>query len=243
MHHHADVLSGCGMLTAVCFWWTDPAVAHKERYNYTARDVEVRRNALRRHLTVPYELVCVTDRPGDVPEGVRAIELDRRVFAPGTRYAKLMLFRRDAARLLGERLFYLDLDAAIVRNIDKTVSRPEKLVMLKNVNYGQPRRTFFDSGMLMLTSGARPDIYEDFDAACDEPRQKDGFSTTDQWWLSERVTQSAPHWDHTDGVLNASLIGGPQLPDDARIVLFPGNRQPSWPQTQKAFPWLKTHYR
>lgn len=231
------------MLTAVCFWWTDPAVVHKERYRYTARDVEVRRNALRRHLTVPHELVCVTDRPGEVPDGVRAVELDRGVFAPGTRYAKLMLFRRDIAEILGERIFYLDLDAAIVRNIDTITQWGEPLVLLKNANYGRPGRTRFETGMIMLLAGARPDIYEDFGADCDEERRKQGLNTTDQWWISARLSERTPSWDWRDGVLNASLIGGPDLPAHARIVLFPGNRQPSWAKTQKDFPWLKTHYR
>ena len=231
------------MLTAVCFWWTDPAVKHKPRYRYTVRDVEIRRDALRRHLTVPYEFVCVTDRPDQVPEGARAVELDHKVFAPGTRYAKLMLFRRDIASVLGERLFYLDLDAAIVRNIDGIVSREDPLVMLRNVNFGQPRRTFFDTGMLLLSAGVRPDIYEHFNAQHDQRRREDGITTTDQWWISHCVSPANAAWPEGSGVYNASRLDGGCLPGDARIVLFPGKRHLSWTETQEVYPWLQEHYR
>jgi hypothetical protein len=232
------------MITVVAFWWTDPAVATKTRYQYTAHDVEVRRNALCRHLTVPYEFVCVTDRPQELPDGVRGVAMDPTVFAPGTRYAKLMLFRRGIAGVLGDRILYFDLDAAVVRNIDAIASRPEPLIMFRNANYRVlPRRTLFDTGIMMLDAGARPDIYEKFGPAEDRKRRDRGFSTTDQWWISECVDEDCAVFTNDEGIMNASLIGGPHLPDKARIVLFPGNRHMSWPETQRQYPWLKTHYR
>lgn len=242
MHQHTEGL--CSMITVVCFWWNDPTVATKSRYRYTAYDVEVRRNALRRHLTVPYEFVCVTDRPGELPDGVRGVEMDPTVFAPGTRYAKLMLFRRGIGGVLGQRILYFDLDAVVVQNIDAIASRPEPLVLFRNANYRiLPRRTFFDTGIMMLDAGARPDIYEQFGPVCDRERRDKGFSTTDQWWISERVGEDCAVFTNEEGVLNASLIGGSELPDNARIVLFPGNRHMSWPKTQEEFPWLRTYYR
>lgn len=236
------------MLTVCSFWWHDPSVADQERYQYRPRHIEIHRSMFARHLTVPHAYVCVTDRPDLVPGGIRTVPLDRRTFVPGTRYAKLMLFRRDIADLLGERILYVDLDVVVTGSMDPIVDRPEPLVLYRNANWGRPRRTRFNSSMILLTAGVRPDLYEDFDPQRSPAEMAGHGRATDQAWISARVDHDAPYWDHTHGVYNAARLSdigpnvGGALPAGARIVLFMGKREPGMPSVQAKFPWVMEHW-
>jgi hypothetical protein len=239
-------------LTVCSFWWHDHAVAGQERYDYRPRHIEIHRNMFARHLTVPHDYVCITDRPDLVDKSIRTVPLDRRTFVPGTRYAKLMVFRRDIAALLGPRILSSDLDVVLVRNCDGLVQRSEPLVLYRNVNFGLIRgRMRFNSSMIMLTAGVRPDLYDDFDPRITPGlmRQLGHSMGTDQKWISSRVDRDNPYWDHTHGVWNAMRMSdkGPgvatELPDNAKIVLFMGKREPGMAKVQAKFPWVKEHWR
>jgi hypothetical protein len=196
--------------------------------------------------------VCITDRPELVDQSIRTVPLDRRTFVAGTRYAKLMLFRRDIAALIGPRVLYSDLDVVLVKNCDPLVQRREPLVLYRNANFGLlPGRTRFNSSLILLDAGVRPDLYEDFDRATSPGRVR-GLGhgrATDQAWISSRVDHANPYWDHTHGVWNAMRMSdrGPgvatELPAGARIVLFMGKREPGIARVQEKFPWVKEHWR
>jgi hypothetical protein len=157
---------------------------------------------------------------------------------PGKRFPKLSLFRRDAAQWLGERVLYLDLDCVIVGSLDPIVARDEPLVLWRNPHFGErPQWAPYNSSQILLTAGCRPDIHEAFDPALGVP-QWDG---DDQDWLSAHVPRDNPHWDHTHGVWNQSQIPGARLPAGARVVHFPGRRDPASPEVQRRHPWIREH--
>jgi hypothetical protein len=123
-------------LTVVCFLWYDEQGVRNPIYIYDERHVHALKTMVDRHLDMPHEFVCVSDRS---IAGVRTIPLDYTSHVPGTRYAKLMMFNPDGA-LSGRRILYLDLDAIVTRDITPLASRDEGLVLWRNPNYGVPRR-------------------------------------------------------------------------------------------------------
>jgi hypothetical protein len=238
-------------LTVCSFWWHDASVAGQERYDYRAKHIAINRNMWTRHLTVPHEYVCVTDRPELIDKSIRTVEMDRRTFVPGTRYAKLMLFRRDIGDLLGPRILYGDLDVVLVANCDALVRRAEPLVLYRNANFGLlPGRTRFNSSLILMDAGVRPDLYEDFDPDTTPAKVKalGHGRATDQAWISSRVDHGNPYWDHKQGVWNAMRMSdkgpgvGTDLPENAKIVLFMGKREPGMAKVQEKFPWVARHW-
>lgn len=234
------------MISVVCFFWRDPAVAHKARYTYTEADVLALRNAVARYLKRPHRFVCVTDEK--LTSGfLEAIPLDRRTFVPGTRYAKLMLFRPDIASVLGDRILYLDLDSVIVNDLDPLVDRDEDLVLWRNPNFGVPRRARYNTSIFLLRSGSRPEFWRDFDPDKTPAEMAKNWGGTDQAWISHRAFAEEAHWTADDGVYGAGRLGdvapgaGTVLPENARIVFFPGNRHLSQSEVRQKHPWIESY--
>jgi hypothetical protein len=224
------------MITVACFYWRDPAKRHGNVCGqYTPEHVEALRAMVAKHLETPHEFVCITDEALD---GIRTAPLDRSLFKPGKRLPKLQLFRRDAAEWLGSRVFYLDLDCVIVGSLATIVARDEPLVLWRNPHHGEkPQWAPFNTSMILLDAGTRPDIYESFDPAVGVPQ----WDHDDQDWVSAHAARDTPHWDTSHGVYNQSQIRGGVLPAGARIVHFPGKRDPSMPEVQRLHPWIREH--
>lgn len=232
------------MLTVVSFLWFDPRGIRNPVYVYTERHVHALKAMVERHLSLPHEFICVSDRPID---GIKTIPMDRRTFIPGTRYPKLMLYQPEGP-LVGKRLLYLDLDSIIVDSIDPIVDRPEDLVLWRNPNFGVPRRARYNTSMILHTGGTRPELWNDFDRNTTPQMLLKDWGGTDQAWISHRCSPDEAHWTDADGVYGAGRLGdiaegaGTELPDNARIVFTPGTREPTMPHMRKDHPWIAEHY-
>lgn len=237
-------------LTVVCFWWVDPAVTGQSRYRYTAEDVAYLAKGVKKHLSVPHEFVCVTDMPDALKdiEGVNTLDIDWTKHVPGTRFVKLMLYRPNGA-LAGKRVLYLDLDAVPVRSLDPLVDRGEDLVLFRNPNFGTPRRAFYNTSIILHTCGTRPELWTDFDRLTTPEMLARHWGGTDQAWISHCASREEAHWTDKDGVYGAGrLFNGKmgegvtsELPDNARIVFFPGDRHLREEKVQKQHPWIVEH--
>ncbi len=217
------------------------------------------RSQVFRHLDMPHEFVCVTDRPGDIDNGIRTIPIDKRLHIPGGRYAKLAIFAPDAGEVFGSRILTLDLDVVIVDDITPLVDRPEDLVLWRNPNFGLKRRAFYNTSIMLVTAGARPGLYTGFDAqrTPQEALGATGWGGTDQCALSYMLSRDRrfnaasfkeAFWTADDGVYGQGRLGDycPDLahiilPENARIVFFPGRRHPKMPEMQKKHPWIVEH--
>lgn len=82
---------------------------------YGREYVERLRNMISRHITVPYELVCLTDDQHPIP-GVRSIIQPNSNYAKGW-WHKVHMF--DPNLPIRGRILYFDLDVVIHANIDK----------------------------------------------------------------------------------------------------------------------------
>lgn len=232
------------MLTVCCFLWFDPQGARNPVYVYNESHVKTLERMVKRHLSMPHEFVCVSDRSID---GIKTIPLDWTMHIPGTRYAKLMLFRPNGA-LAGKRVLYLDLDTVITRAIDPIVRRDEDLVLWRNPNYGVPGRAFYNTSIILHSCGSRPELWTDFDKLATPYILRKQWGGTDQAWVSHRASKDEAHWTAADGVYGAGRLGdvspgaGTFLPDNARVVFFPGEREPSMAKVKAKHQWIAEHY-
>jgi hypothetical protein len=114
------------------------------------------RRMIGKHLTVPHRFVCVTD---DVPAmeaaGIEAFPIwAAPQFEAKQNYwlhnfVRLGLFDPEIGGKIGERLFSIDLDAIVRRNIDHLVSDPAPFRIMSMLN-----RTQLQGGMFLIEPGA-----------------------------------------------------------------------------------------
>lgn len=245
------------MISVVCYFWVD--AARRRSYQISPENVRIWNNMVERNLTLPHRRICVTHRP-DLIDFMETVPLDSSKHVPGTCGVKLMQWRSDIAPVLGERIISMDVDCVITGNIDHIVGRTEDAVFWRNPNYEKGgRRGYYQGSMQLLTAGARPFLYDDFDPKRTPLWLNRRFGGFEQCWLSERLNTSYPDagdewaeasWGEEDGVYGAGRMFRDQmgkgvqteLPDNARIVFTPGDRSPDQPQVQKLHPWIKEHY-
>jgi hypothetical protein len=235
-------------LTVTCFFWHDSLAKCRHIYTFGPEHVRILQNMVRRNLTVPHEFVCVTDRP-QLIDFCRTVALDKTTWVPGTRYVKLMMYRPDAAEIIGPRIFYLDLDCVITGSLDPLVDRDEDLVLWRNPNFGQKRRARYNSSIQLIRAGSRPDFWRRFDPKSVPATLRKVWGGTDQAWISYMAdVETEAFWDASHGVYGAGrlkdydpTICGTKLPVNARVVFFPGSREPGMPAIQEKHPWIKDY--
>lgn len=246
------------MISAVCYFWIDPA--RRRSYQITPEDVRIWDRMIARNLTVPHRRICVTHRP-DLIDFMETVPLDTAKHVPGTCTVKLMTWRPDIAPILGERILMMDVDCVVTGNLDSLVDRKEDCIFWRNPNFEVGgKRGFYQGSMQLLTAGARPFLWSDFDPRTAPTIYSRRFGGAEQAWISERLNTSYPnlgwewneaYWDESHGVYGAGrLFNGrmgegvqTELPENAKIVFTPGDRAPSQPGVLEAHPWMREHYR
>jgi hypothetical protein len=198
---------------------------------------------VRRNLSISHRIACITDFTGIDP----SIE----VIPPGNEFVgfqtptwcnskpncfrRLVMFRRDAAKTFGKRFVCMDLDCVVGGNLDPLFSRTEDFVMFKGTSPKRP----YNGSMMMMTAGARPQVYETFneDQAADSGLM---FCGSDQAWIAYKLGWNEATWDERDGVYFWGTSYRPKR-DKPRVLFFPGRLKP-W-DIAKAIPFVRDNYR
>jgi hypothetical protein len=141
----------------------------------------------------------------------------------------------------GDRILNLDLDLIVTGSLDELVNRPESFVILQGANAANPCP--FNGSAFMLRAGEHADVWTDFslEAASKVPAYE---FPDDQGWLAHKIPGAGAWKAGTEsGVYAYQKPGWPRgeaLPADARIVAFPGWRDP---QGVKHLGWVREHWR
>ena len=253
-------------MTVCCMLWSDRAV--DKNYLLQPSHVHILKNMVERHLHVPHRFLCLTDAQ---LTGIETYPIDWSKHVPSTRFNKLMLYRPGMEDILGERFLYLDLDTVIVGDITPLVDRDEDIVFWRNPKFDHI--TLNTSIVLHRTGTRPYLWTEFTEDILQKQITEDGSKlppiqtgeklvwsgSSDQRWVRNRIadqyradyhwpgayeyiTTSEALWVKGDGIYG---LGGLKsgLPDDARIVFTPGNREPSQPEVQAKHLWIKEHYR
>ncbi len=138
-------------LTVACVWWGT---------QYGIDYVENLRDGVARHLTIPYDFVCITPHQ-KVPEGVIRMSPPIAPSAEGW-WQKVGLFSPD---LFGPsaRVLYLDLDVIIINSLDKIASSDDAFCMIENFGPNKAHAAHNSSCMLWTPTEETARIFTAFD--------------------------------------------------------------------------------
>lgn len=135
------------------------------------------------------------------------------------------------------RVICLDLDLIVTGSLDEIFAKPEPFGILQGVNHHKGK---FNGSVWWMDVGYRPDVWSDFslEAAAQVPHAE---FPDDQAWFEAKMSD-AGSLGSADGVYAFMKPGWPKgdkLPADARIVAFPGKRDPS---QFTHLDWVKKHW-
>lgn len=233
-------------LTVVTFKWK-PQPGYRSKFGPEA--VIALRNMIRRHYPHQHRFVCITDDAAGLA-GIDTIPLWKdHATVPSPHgagnpscYRRLKLFDPAIADLLGPRFVCLDLDTVIVGDLTPLWHRPEDFVIWGETD----PRSFYNGSMFMLTAGARPQLWTEFDPRV-SPKlaRKAGRFGSDQGWISYKLGPGEAMWTRADGVYSFRVhlepTGADELPANAKIVMFHGKVDP-WAWKAQRLAWVREHY-
>ncbi len=178
------------------------------------------RNAVERHLTEPHDFCTFAPEDEDWPlTDTKGCFARLRTFDPAWQ-------ARNGFKP-GDRIVCLDLDLIVTGSLDGLFDRPEPFVILQGVNASNPCP--FNGSVWMTTAGYRPDVWIDFSLEAAAKVPHDSFPD-DQAWFAHKMPDAGA-FGPTDGVYAFHKPGwpskSPHLPDGAKIVAFPGWRDPA----------------
>jgi hypothetical protein len=197
---------------------------------YGPEYVERLRAAVARNLTWRHEFRVLEPEPEDM----------HLTAVPGC-FARLRAFdvawQRRQGMKPGDRIVCLDLDLIVTGRLDDMLARPEPFAILQGVN-GHAGR--FNGSVWWTMAGYRPDVWSDFslEAAAKVPHAE---FPDDQAWFEAKMPDAGA-LGAEEGVFAFQKRNWPRgdaLPKGARIVAFPGWRDPSkFTQLE----WVKEHW-
>ena len=203
---------------------------------YPAEYVNRLYHMVQRNLTVPFEMVCLTDDKTSIDKAVRCLpipSLDLPSGLPERGWLKLTTFSPDLHGLSGTALF-LDLDVVIFRNIDHFFThQAEQSGVFIIKDWKRPWRITGNSSVYRFELGAYPNMLEDFRTRFAEIREQ---FRNEQAYLSWYVDQrnELHYWPkawcksykyHALRPFPLSFVWPPKQPD-CDILIFHGEVNP-----------------
>lgn len=155
---------------------------------YSREYVEKLRNMVKRHTTVPYEFVCLTDDPNPI-EGVRSIVQPNAKYLKGW-WHKVHMF--DKHLPISGRIVYFDLDVVIFKNIDKLFDfKQNQIVGIRDFNRAMAASwKKINSSVMAWNAGEEYEIYEKFIADQKFAMRMHG----DQDWIYHLTKDKVQYW-------------------------------------------------
>jgi hypothetical protein len=231
------------MLRIMTWFWSQPG----GRTTYTASHVNIWAAMMRRNLTIPHELCCVTDMPEGIDPSVTIIPMpkdfvDVSIPTWGGGFPqclrRIALFSPDAEKIFGAKRFVsMDLDCVVWGNIDHLFNHDRDFTMYKGTSGRRP----YNGSMLQMDAGARPSVYNDFTV---EEAVKAGemFIGSDQAWISYKLGWGEATWSEPDGVYWFNSRYRPAMKKgEVKLLFFPGKMKP-W-TAAKLDGRMNRHYR
>lgn len=228
-------------LGVLCWLWSQ----NTARAAYKAEHVNTWAAMVRRNLTMPHRIACVTDMPEGIDPSIEIItppgdflDITNPKWTNGRPqcYRRLSMFRRDAAKIFGKRFVCMDLDCVIGGSLDPLFDRKDDLVLFNGTSDARP----YNGSMMLIKAGCRPHVFEDFNQAA-ALESGSLFCGSDQAWLAHRLGWSEKTWTEADGVywFNGKFKSVARA--NARVLFFPGRTKP-W-SLANVEPYTRRHYR
>lgn len=195
-------------------------------HKYSRVDADRLKQAVNTNLSEPHRFLVFNDEDSNLPS-----ECFPLMAMPGC-FARLRVF--EPSWLVkygiheGDVLVTLDLDLLITGSLDGLFNRDEPFTILQNVNTANPCP--YNGSIWMLQIGHRPDVWTEFSLDAYHGLHVPYYEfPDDQGWLAFKLP-NASAFGPRDGIYAFKKRGWPKgdaLPSNARIVAFPGHRQPN----------------
>lgn len=171
------------------------------------------RGMVARHLSRPFEFVCLTDQPEQVPDGVIPVRIKLPTGVFGW-WAKVELF--NSAHPWRERVLYLDLDTLVVASLDPIVDFPASFALVPhagtfNGRHGLSVVKRFNSSVMVWDAGTQDHLYHLWSRAI--ARSLWG----DQDWIGLQCPQASVM--PAEWFPRLSEFEWPDYPEQAKVVL------------------------
>jgi len=237
------------MLQIVCWKWAPEKESKHfaKRAGFSARHVNVLHASLKRFLSIPHKLICVTDDHEGIRPEVEILGIDGyfKAFRElGGCYRRLRAF--DKVGILGTKFISIDLDVVICGNLDKIFGFPEDFKIWED---SFKRRTPYCGGLWGMETGAREIVWKEFSTRPDtlirDARER-GLIGTDQAIISHLLHPKEATWTIADGIYNFNTqirTNGKALPSNVKLIFFNGKYDPSQPDLQARYQWIKELWR
>lgn len=227
------------MIRVITWLWAQPG----GRTEYTSWHVNVWSDMIRRNLTMPHTLACVTDTPEGIDPSIEIIPPPRdfediRIptwpeFRPQC-LRRLAMFREDAGEIFGERFVCMDLDCVIGGPLDPFFDTDADFKITPGTIPSRP----YNGSMMLLTAGSRAQVYNQFTP---EGAAEAGtlFVGSDQAWISHILGPNEQTWSVGDGLAWYGRRGQ----TDPKLMFFPCPVKPWEVAATGTRPWITEHYR
>lgn len=205
-------------ITVACVWWGNL---------YGKEYVEKLRNSVKRHLTIPHDFVCLTDRD-DVPDGVIKIPLE---VGPEGWWQKTSLFKPG---LFKGKVLFLDLDVIIINSLDKFATIENPFTMIENFGPNKKHAAHNSSVMVWTPSKQTEKIYTQFSE--EVTKELHG----DQCWIWRVMDKDITNYVHdwVDSYKYGKLPNWRRQTENTSIIIFHGQPKPH----SNIEPILKQHW-
>mgnify|MGYP006000288397 FL=1 len=157
---------------------------------YISQYVNVLKNMIARHTTVPYQFHCFTEDPKGLDSDINVI-----AFPPGGHikgwWSKLSMFQKDIG--IQGTILYLDLDGIAFRNIDELFNyNPGKFMIIRDFNRCRVSDwKQSNSSIMRWDTGTMNYLWEEFNA---DPSKAIGRMHGDQDWIMKKASKDINHW-------------------------------------------------
>lgn len=186
----------------VTFKWTREGYRSK----FTAQHVNTFYRMARRHSTVPFEPVCVTDDPAGLDSAITPYKLWPNPvpnYGGGNDpncFPRLPMFGEELSAVFGPEWAWSDLDCFISANIDHI------LTVRNDFTIWRPDggRSKCNGSLVTHRAGTRKHIWDRFDpskiGSVAEFRAKTEHLGSDQAWIATQLTENDAFFEQKDGV-------------------------------------------
>lgn len=217
---------------------------------YTAEHVNIWAAMLKRHVTVPHRIACATDIPQGIDSSVEILPLPdpwpnaynrhwRAAQGKPQCTRRLDIYRKDAAKDYGERIWMCDLDVVIARNIDHLIDIPDEYRINSSLRQNRP----YNGALQYLVAGKRPQVYDDFTPSAAE-EASGRYVGSDQAWITHILGPGEARYTPKEhGVYQYNRSDHALAdPDCCTMLFWPGHIKP-WQHDVHRIKWVKRHYR
>lgn len=243
------------VLSVVVFKWKPledqlefiPTQIGDSKVDYGVDHVNFHYHMLKMNLKMPFRYILITDEISPEVHGdIIQLPLWDKHRELGGCFHRLFTFSKEFEQYVGKRFVSMDLDMIITGDLTALFNNDKDFVYYK-MRGGDGTGWRMNNGMYMMNTGARSFVWEQFDADPKKVMDMRVGPGTDQGVTNALLDLDKEyHWIQGDGILDMRQdfieAGRVDLPQNTRIVMWPGPRDPMNTAWREKFPWINYFY-